>query len=150
MYTMIIPAPTPPPFSLKQTDLEVKVYIKHGKILSEPLPLAPASKIPTIYYLVFQTFISGQWAPLCHNLPTTKEDNRNIKHGSRINTDRFSKRVPGEYGVCSSGIFFYFNSPKFPFHSHTWPDFNLENFIFFKYIYLFIKNLTGFRKTVPC
>ena len=56
------------------------------------------------------------------------------RRGSRINTDRFSKRGL-KAQVLARGV------------RCIWPDFYLEIFIFIE-VYLFIKNLTDFRKTV--
>ena len=90
-----------------------------------------------------------------------------LRCGSRIDTDRFPKRAPklqasrkeggggGGSAACSRlGNFLDFNSPKSPgfqgfwvIQTGYWPDLSLESFIFIT-IYLFIKNLTDFRKTV--
>ena len=62
-------------------------------------------------------------------------------------------RGSGAYSPLGLGKFLDFNSPQSPFlgfrviQTGYWPDFSLESFIFIK-IYLFIKNLADFRKTV--
>ena len=75
-----------------------------------------------------------------------------IKRGTRISTDRFPN-LQGDPRACTFEKFFGFYLPEvsFPgFLSHSdgiLARFQLEKFFLFK-VYLFMKNMTDFRKTV--
>ena len=102
-----------------------------------------------------------EWAQYIHNMimPSSKFICFSLRRrGSRINTDRFPKQALKAHATHWEIFWILTLQVPFPgFLSHSegiWPDFYLEIFIFIK-VYLFIKNLTNFRKTMetgvdPC
>ena len=115
------------------------------------------------YYSLSACYLKPFWQPWKSCLIKTQ-----LRHGSRINTDQFTKRTLKLLGGCADmlpGKILDLNSLMSPFlgfwviQTRYWPvpfsldetsihfpDFNLES-VFIKSIFI-IKNLTDFRNTV--